>query len=90
MLNRTLSLRKALLSMLALTLLLCLIVVSQQIVQAAGTQATGTPQDFAAIDAHIAAQMQELRIPGVALAIVQGDQLLYLQGYGVADPSGRA
>lgn len=46
--------------------------------------------DFAAINAHITAQMQELRIPGLALGIVQGDQILYLQGYGVADPSGRS
>lgn len=53
-------------------------------------QATENPPDFAAIDAHIAAQMQELRIPGLALGIVQGDQILYLQGYGVADPSGRS
>jgi CubicO group peptidase (beta-lactamase class C family) len=28
-------------------------------------------------------------IPGVALAIVKDDQILYLKGYGQADPSGR-
>jgi CubicO group peptidase (beta-lactamase class C family) len=34
--------------------------------------------------------MQELKIPGAALAIVQGDQIDYLRGYGVADSTGRA
>lgn len=52
--------------------------------------ATENQSDFTAIDAHIVAQMQELRIPGLALGIVQGDQILYLQGYGVAGPSGRS
>jgi CubicO group peptidase (beta-lactamase class C family) len=52
--------------------------------------ATENQADFAAIDAHIVSQMQELRIPGLALGIVKDDQILYLQGYGVADPSGRS
>ena len=29
------------------------------------------------------------RIPGLALAIVRGDQIVYLKGYGRADASGR-
>ena len=33
--------------------------------------------------------MQELRIPGLALGIVQGDQIVHLKGFGIADPSGR-
>ena len=45
--------------------------------------------DFAAIDAYIEAQQRELRIPGLALAIVQGDQIVHLKGFGVADPAGR-
>jgi len=45
--------------------------------------------DFAAVDAYIAAQMDIARIPGVAVAIVQDDQILHLKGYGVADPTGR-
>ena len=47
-------------------------------------------ETHAAIDAYIQERMQELKIPGAALAIVQGDQIDYLQGYGVADSSGRA
>ena len=45
--------------------------------------------DFTAIDTYVEAQMKAARIPGVALAIVQDDQIVHLQGYGVADPAGR-
>lgn len=46
--------------------------------------------DFAAIDAYVKGQMQDIHLPGVALGIIRGDQIVYLKGYGVADPSGRA
>jgi CubicO group peptidase (beta-lactamase class C family) len=46
--------------------------------------------EFAAIDASIEAQMRDARIPGLALAIVQGAQIVHLKGFGVADPDGRA
>jgi CubicO group peptidase (beta-lactamase class C family) len=45
---------------------------------------------ISAIDGFIADKMQELNIPGMALGIVHGDQIVYLKGYGVADSSGRA
>jgi CubicO group peptidase (beta-lactamase class C family) len=44
---------------------------------------------LAAIDAHIQQMMQELNVPGVALGIVQEDEIAYLRGYGIADASGR-
>lgn len=56
-------------------------------------QASGTQQaepDFAAIDAYVMTQRNNLGIPGLALGIVQGDQVVHLQGFGVADSSGRA
>jgi CubicO group peptidase (beta-lactamase class C family) len=40
--------------------------------------------DFAALDAAVAAQMQKHGLPGVALAVVQGEQIVYLKGYGTA------
>jgi CubicO group peptidase (beta-lactamase class C family) len=49
-----------------------------------------TDPDFAAIDAYVEAQMKDIHLPGVAIGIIQGDQIVYLKGYGVADPSGRA
>jgi len=42
------------------------------------------------IDNFVESQMRELHIPGLALAIVQGDQIMHLKGYGIADTSGRA
>lgn len=44
---------------------------------------------WAAVDRYITARMRSDRIPGVALAVVEGDQMVYLKGYGYADPSGR-
>ena len=55
--------------------------------------AVGAPRpdapDFAAIDAYVQAEMQAARVPGLALGIVHGDQIVHLQGFGIADPSGR-
>lgn len=51
--------------------------------------AADNPSDFAVIDAYIETQMRDLRIPGLALGIVQGDQIVHLKGFGVADASGR-
>jgi CubicO group peptidase (beta-lactamase class C family) len=46
--------------------------------------------DFAAIDAYVTEQMNDLGIPGMALGIVQDGQIAHVQGFGVADSSGRA
>jgi CubicO group peptidase (beta-lactamase class C family) len=46
--------------------------------------------DFSAVDAYVEAQMKTLKIPGLALAIVQGDQVVYVKGYGQAHPDGSA
>lgn len=45
--------------------------------------------NFDAIDDYISARMKALGIPGAALVIVQGDQIVHLQAFGVADASGR-
>lgn len=41
-----------------------------------------TQIDYTAIDAYIESQMKDLHIPGIGLAIVQGDQIETLHGYG--------
>ncbi len=46
--------------------------------------------DFSAVDVYVEAQMETLKIPGLALAVVQGDQVVYVKGYGQADSDGRA
>jgi CubicO group peptidase (beta-lactamase class C family) len=42
------------------------------------------------IDAYIQARMEAANIPGLALGVVYGDQVVYLKGYGIAGPDGRA
>jgi CubicO group peptidase (beta-lactamase class C family) len=51
--------------------------------------AQGTPANFEEVDAYISAKMEELDIPGAGLVIVQGDQIVHLKAFGVADGSGR-
>jgi CubicO group peptidase (beta-lactamase class C family) len=59
-------------------------------VSAGALPTRNSPTDFAAIDAYVDRQMRALRIPGLALAIVQGEQIVHLKGFGVAGPDGRA
>jgi CubicO group peptidase (beta-lactamase class C family) len=54
----------------------------------ASVQAVTNP-GFVAIDAYVTTRMKDLRIPGVAIGIVKDDQIIYLRGFGIADPSGR-
>ncbi|HEX7123324.1 MAG TPA: serine hydrolase domain-containing protein [Gemmatimonadaceae bacterium] len=41
--------------------------------------------DTAALEAALRAEMQATRTPGVSIAIVQGDRIIYEQGFGVAN-----
>jgi CubicO group peptidase (beta-lactamase class C family) len=45
-------------------------------------------RSFAAVDAYIEEQMKRLNIPGAALAVVQGDQIVHQRGFGKAHPGG--
>jgi CubicO group peptidase (beta-lactamase class C family) len=53
------------------------------------TVASSNQADYEGVDEYITARMRSDHIPGVALAIVKGDQIVYLKGYGRADQSGR-
>ena len=46
--------------------------------------------DFAAIDNYVTSQMQSDQIPGLALGIVQGNSIVHLRGFGVANATGQA
>src|SRR3990172_5919571 len=81
----TLKVYRLLSTLVCLTLMLALTIGN---VNASRTQQA--EMDFAAIDAYVTEQMNNLGIPGMALGIVQGDQIVHLQGFGVADSSGRA
>ena len=45
---------------------------------------------YAAIDAYVEEQMHRLNMPGVSLAIVEGDKIVHLRGFGKARPGGEA
>lgn len=83
-LHETFWLRKIIfLTMVILTLI-------SSVVRARSAFAQVTPANFDAVDAYISTRMKELGIPGAALVIVQGDQIVHLKAFGVADGSGRA
>jgi len=50
---------------------------------------TTRSSDFQAIDAYVASQMEAMHIPGVALGIVHGTEVVHIQGFGVANPAGQ-
>jgi CubicO group peptidase (beta-lactamase class C family) len=52
------------------------------------TESGGT--SFDAIDAFIGGQLRRLNVPGAALAIVEGDKIVHLRGFGRARPGGEA
>jgi CubicO group peptidase (beta-lactamase class C family) len=56
---------------------------------APATAAQAAATDFAAIDTFIETRMRELRIPGLALGIIQGDQIVHMKGFGVTGSDGR-
>ncbi|MDH4334515.1 MAG: beta-lactamase family protein [Chloroflexota bacterium] len=58
--------------------------------QVSADPTTVQESDVAAVDAYITTQLHDLDIPGMALSIVQGDQIIHAQGFGTADSSGRA
>jgi CubicO group peptidase (beta-lactamase class C family) len=43
---------------------------------------------YEAVDAYVEDQMRRLKIPGVSLAIVDGDKIVHLRGFGRARPGG--
>jgi CubicO group peptidase (beta-lactamase class C family) len=70
-----------------LTQWVCLLLAGMSPLQG-NTMASSNKTDYEAVDEYITARMRSDHIPGVALAIIKGDQILYLKGYGRADQSG--
>jgi CubicO group peptidase (beta-lactamase class C family) len=46
--------------------------------------------DFSVVDQYMESCLGKNRVPGIAIAVVEGDQIAYLKGYGIADPSMRS
>jgi CubicO group peptidase (beta-lactamase class C family) len=48
------------------------------------------PPNLQAIDTYLESKQREYKIPGLALAIVKGDRVIHLKGFGIADPHKRS
>ncbi len=60
------------------------------------TAAAGVPApaaaasaDLTTIDRYVETHMRALRLPGIAVGIVQGERVIHIRGLGAADPTGR-
>lgn len=53
------------------------------------SEAQSDAPDFEAIDAFVETHANNANLPGLALGIVHNDQIVHLQSFGIADPSGR-
>ncbi len=71
-----------------LTLFLLTLFLTIGVTRTAATSRTAAAPDFAAIDAYVEAQIHQQRIPGLALGIVHGTEIVHLKGFGIADPTG--
>ncbi len=56
----------------------------------ASSKPTSQSSTYAALDAYIEEQRLRLHIPGIALAVIEGDRIAYTQGFGLARPGGEA
>ena len=74
---------------LLVALFLSVLILGGMLQEAEAASVSSTIPSMRAIDAYVTSQMQRLHIPGVALGIVHRNQVVYTQGYGVADPTGR-
>ena len=54
------------------------------------TRAKASRFSYDELDAYVQRQMDRLRIPGAALAIVDGEEIVHLRGFGRARPGGEA
>jgi CubicO group peptidase (beta-lactamase class C family) len=64
--------------------LMCTLAISPvSALQTTNVDLTAFPQ----IDNYISSEMADLHIPGISIAIVQGNQIVHLKSFGIADPS---
>jgi CubicO group peptidase (beta-lactamase class C family) len=71
------------------TMMTLLVLILLAVAPVVAQPAQNAASDFAAIDAYVERQIGELRIPGLALGIVAGGQIVHLKGFGVADGAGQ-
>jgi CubicO group peptidase (beta-lactamase class C family) len=68
----------------ALSIAFLFVLLATLLAPVSASPAGSTQIDFTALDAAIAAQMSKHGLPGVSLAVIEGDETVYLKGYGTA------
>ncbi|PEW92337.1 serine hydrolase [Bacillus cereus] len=68
--------------------ILMLMISVNGVVFANDNESTNGSLDISKIDKFMTNEIERLNIPGASLAIVKGDQVEYIQGYGVSNPDG--
>ncbi len=58
--------------------------------KAAASKPISMPFSYEAVDVYIEGQMRRLHIPGISLAIIEGDRIVHTRGFGQAQPGGEA
>jgi CubicO group peptidase (beta-lactamase class C family) len=69
---------------------LLLLLVVLVLVTSPAVRADGAAPNWAEIDAYVQTEMARGGFPGLAYGVVQDGQLAHAQGFGIADPTGRA
>ncbi len=74
------------------SLFVCIVsaLILQGFINPASTKLIPGSASYDGIDAYVEQQMQHLNIPGVSLAIVEGDKIMHLRGFGQARSDGAA
>lgn len=81
---------KSFLALLAILIFLSFVPMGSPVSSASAQDFLLQQVDKDRIDAYIHSRIQVASIPGLALGIVYRDQIVYLKGYGIAGPDGRA
>jgi CubicO group peptidase (beta-lactamase class C family) len=73
-----------------LALLVCtvLALILRVFAKPASAKPASSSASYDAIDSYVEEHMRRLKIPGVSLAIVEGDKIVHLRGFGKARPGG--
>ena len=72
----------------ALLVFALLALILRAFARSASAKPVANSASYDAIDTYVEEQMQRLNIPSVSLAIVEGDKIVHLRGFGQARPDG--
>lgn len=74
------------------SLLVCtvLVLTLQLYAKPASAKPASNSASYEEIDAYVEEQLKALNIPGASLAIIEGDQIVHVKGFGVSGPDGKA